>query len=408
MKVLLKLKKTVISFLIIGLLALSMSVPVLALSTQDIDTSKHGSITINKSSVSTIADDSLSGIKFTVYQVAEFSNSKNYILTPSFSGSGLSLVDLPKASASVISTAAKNLASYVSGKSISESSNFTNSSGTVKFENLALGYYLVVQSDNSKNQKSHSVCDPFLVAVPMQSSDGNSWIYDIIANSKSEDECGAVILQKTNASGTSLSGAIFRLEKKIYYTDSVGLPSGVQTGSDKSGNFFWNTLVSELTTNQFGQIAVKSMPYGQYRFIEIVAPAGYVLNSTPHEFSVSVPGSVTLVNGKYVTAFGTVPTITVLNSYPPYYPPYHPPYYPPSSSSQSSSSVPPTTTVSDTSTPQTPPTDTEDINDGKVPQAGFDLPKTGGSVCYAVCTYGGIILMICGVAVFVASRKKKA
>jgi hypothetical protein len=38
---------------------------------------------------------------------------------------------------------------------------------------------------------------------------------------------------------------------------------------------------------------------------------------------------------------------------------------------------------------------------------GFNFPKTGGSIFYAVCIYGGIVLILCGAAVFAASRKKK-
>jgi uncharacterized surface anchored protein len=364
MNALLILKKAGITFLVIVLLALSMSVS----ASSAIDMNAHGSLTINKSNVDTSTEDSLSGIKFTVYKVAELSNSGDYNLTNDFSASGVQLDKLSTASA--VSAASKDLVSYISAKSISGISNVTNVSGTVKFNSLALGYYLVVQSDDSENQNIHSTCSPFLVAVPMKNSDGSNWLYDIVANSKSEAECGAVILKKVDDSGTLLSGAVFRLEKKIYYTDSSSMPTGVKTGTDSSGEYYWSILVSELTTNKNGQVAVKSMPFGQYRFIEIIAPTGYTLDSTPHEFTISDFGTVTLADGIYVTASGTVQTITVLNS---------------------------DKTV-----------DPIQITDDAVPQAGaFDLPKTGGSICYAVCTYGGIILMLFGAAVFLASRKKK-
>lgn len=397
MKVLLKLTKTASAFFVIVLLVLSMSMSVLASST--IEMSKLGSITINKSGVDTGADGSLSGVKFTVYKVATLSNSGSYSLTSDFSASGLQLDALSTASA--VSAASKSLASYVSLKNISGISSVTNSSGSVKFTDLTLGYYLAVQTDHTASQ---SACDPFLVAVPMKNSDGSSWIYNIVANTKCEAECGAVILEKTNASGTVLSGAVFRLENKVYYSNSVSMPAGVQTDSDSSGNYYWSTLVSELTTNTYGQIAVKSMPFGQYRFIETAAPSGYTLDSTPHEFTISAVGTVTLTGGKYVTASGTVQTLTVINSY------YeHHEHHTESHSYATTSNVTSTISevVSENSTPEASPTDTESVPDEKVPQAGFNLPKTGGSIAYAVCTYGGIILMMCGAAVFLVSRKKK-
>jgi|GEM_PF-569620 len=399
MKVLLKLKKAGSALLAIAFLALSMSVPVLALST--IDMSRHGSITICESDAGTGTASSLSGIQFTAYKVAELTNSGSYSLTNDFSASGIQLDQMTTASA--VSTASKNLTNYVSTKNISGISNVTNSSGTVKFVDLTLGYYLVVQTDDSKNQNIHIICDPFLVAVPMKNDDGSNWIYDITASPKCEALCGAVILQKTNSSGALLQGAVFRLEKKVYYTDSV--PTGVQTGSDSGGTYYWSTLVSELTTNTYGQIAVKSMPYGQYRFIETTAPTGYTLDSTPHEFTISAVGSVMLVGGKYVTASGTVQTITVLNSYYEEHHDHHTESHSYGTTSNTVSTL--AEVVSEDSTPGASPKDTENISDEKVPQAGFNLPKTGGSVAYAVCTYGGIMLMMCGAAVFLASRKKK-
>lgn len=391
MKVLPKLIRTGSVFLAVVLLALFMSVP--ALASTSIDWNRLGSITINQSGSATGTNPPISGIKFTIYKVADLS-SVGYTLTKDFSGSGLKLDQL--SSASAVSAASKNLASYVSTNRIGGTSSVSDSSGTVKFSNLSLGYYLLVQS-NTVSQTTRIICDPFLISVPMKSSDESSWIYDIVANTKCEAECGAVILKKINNAGALLSGAVFRLDKKVYYTDLIGLPSGVATGSDKNGTFYWSTSVSELTTNSNGEIAVQCMPFGQYRFVEVTAPSGYLLNTTPYEFSISATGSITLVNGQFIVASGSVQTITVTDYYS------EPPHYGSQPYSFPSSEI---TVTSSSSEPSSSP-ETSVPPDENVSKPGFDLPKTGGSICYAVCTYGGIALMIVGAAVLVISRKKK-
>lgn len=367
MKALLKWKKAWSMALSVALLVLFMWVPVLASSV--IDMNRLGSITINISASDVGGSSPPSGMRFTAYKVAGLSDSGSYYLTDDFSGSGLQLAKL--STAYEASAASKELANYVSAKNISGISDATDSNGTVSFRNLSLGYYLVLQSFNTSDPDAGLICDPFLVAIPMKTDSSSSLVYDIVTNSKCEISCGAVILEKVNSAGSFLSNAVFRLEKKIY--TSAHVPSGVQTGSDSGGNYYWSTMISSLTTDSSGQLAVTGISYGQYRFIETSAPAGYVLDSTPHGFTISEKGAIALVNGKYVASSGSVQTITVLNSNSP----------PPSS-------VPPMSSASSV-----------------VSNPGFNFPKTGGSVFYAVCTFVGLILMACGVTLFAVSRKKR-
>jgi len=404
MKVLPKRGKAGIALLIAVLLALFT--PPRALASSAIDGGRLGSLTIQLSGDDVGVGASLSGVEFTIYQVASLSSSGKYTLTNDFLGCGLELDKLSTAfEASVVS---KNLVAYVSAKKISGTSDVTGLTGAVKFNNLSPGYYLVVQTNRSQNSEIHRICDPFLVSVPFKSSENSGWIYDITANSKSIVVNGAVILHKISSSGASLPGAVFQLDKKIYYTDSASVPPGVKTGSDAGGSFYWSTVVTKLTTNGYGQLVVTNLAYGQYRFIETSAPAGYRYDSTPHNFSITASGSVQLVDGKYVTASGTVQTITVVNSsggggggggggsg-------HHPPV-----SSETTESSPVSSDPSSSSTPVAAVTSSPSESAGKPPRDGFDFPKTGGSICYAVCTYGGAILMLCGVTVFGFTRKKE-
>lgn len=411
MKVLLKLKKAGAMFLAIVMFSISMPISVFALNT--IDMNRLGSIVINTCGTDSNTTNPVSGIKFTIYKVAGITNTGNYYLTNDFLGSGVQINKLT--TNAEVSAASKTLSSYISAKNISGNSDVTNSNGIISFKNLTLGCYLIVPDINSINMHIYTIYDPLLISVPMKSSNGSSWIYDITAYPKSDTVNGAVILEKINKLGTLLSGAVFRLEKKVYYNNTVNVPSGVQTGYDISGNYYWNTLISTLTTNSYGQIVVESLPYGQYRFIETAAPVGYVLDSTPHEFTISASGSVILINGKYIAAAGSVQTISVLNSYY-----YYPPYYPTPTPFLSPTPTPTPAPTNITGVPSVTPTPKEKkIIDKHTPggkkknktpddgKPGFDLPRTGGSICYAVCTYGGLLLMICGTVVFIASRRKK-
>jgi hypothetical protein len=363
MRALLKWKKAWSIAILVALL-FSMSLPAFASSV--IDRNRIGSITINLSAADFGGDVSPSGVRFTIYKVAALSDSGKYDLTNDFLDSGLDLAKLTTAYEA--SATSKELANYVSAKKINGITNATDANGTVSFQNLSLGYYLVLQSYDSSNPNFGIICDPFLVAVPMKNESDGNLIYDIVTNSKSEPSCGAVILQKVNDAGKFLPDAVFRLEKKVYTSESI--PSGVESGRDSKGTYYWKNVMISLTTNRSGQLAVNGLTYGEYRFIETSAPDGYILDPTPHEFQINQRGSAALINGKYTATSGTVQMITVTNC-----------------SSPPSSSEPPAPSSTSSS--------------------GFNFPKTGGSVFYAVCTLVGAILMAGGVTLFVISKRKK-
>ena len=175
-----------------------------------------------------------------------------------------------------------------------------------------------------------------------------------------------------------LPGAVFRLDMKVYYSTATGIPADAESGTDSSGTYYWSTYNAALTTNAYGQIGVSNLPFGQYRFMETTAPEGYVLDTSPYNFTISSAGAIYVLDGRYVKQSGTVQTIVVVNSLTPS-PPVEPPESP---------SAPPQSN---------PPTNTPD----------FNLPQTGDSIANALCTYGGIVLVICGIAVFIGTRKKK-
>ncbi len=53
----------------------------------------------------------------------------------------------------------------------------TDKDGIAKFNNLALGFYVVVETTTP--DKVTTPVEPFIVSVPMTTKDGDNWLYDV-------------------------------------------------------------------------------------------------------------------------------------------------------------------------------------------------------------------------------------
>ena len=80
-----------------------------------------------------------------------------------------------------------HLATYAALKNIPYTEKATNEKGTVVFDNLSLGAYLVVPAGVEQGYLNPS---PFIVTVPMKDASGNQWVTDIDATPKVEDDRG--------------------------------------------------------------------------------------------------------------------------------------------------------------------------------------------------------------------------
>ena len=104
------------------------------------------------------------------------------------------------------------------------------------------------------------------------SSQGSGSAYFTEISGGVEVRDGKAILTKVGAgdAGITLSGAVFKLEKMQ---------------PDNS----WETVAGSerLTTNASGQITVTGLLLGQYRFVEIEPPAGYVMEAEPIGFAIT-------------------------------------------------------------------------------------------------------------------------
>ena len=172
--------------------------PAMANASATIDYTQKGSITIKKTTnVKKQGKDNeyevLPGAEFTLYKIAELTNAGYNMLVTNVAGYTTpdSLLNLSKDQQKTVASQFAN-SDQTKGNKIKTMT--TDDNGQAKFENLALGYYLVVET-NAPEGYVASV--PFFVAVPTsdtaddsnknpENEQADSWVYDITARPKNE------------------------------------------------------------------------------------------------------------------------------------------------------------------------------------------------------------------------------
>ncbi len=147
-----------------------------------LDLSKTGSVTVELKNTSggNVTDGTL-----TIYEVAELGyggdggGDMTYYFTDAFEGCGVGLENVTQDSTELASIAG-TLASYVTSKGIT-GTPMTNTTGTVTFDGLELGLYLVVQTTASSGYETIS---PFVVTVPYADAENDMWVYEVDASPK--------------------------------------------------------------------------------------------------------------------------------------------------------------------------------------------------------------------------------
>lgn len=176
----------------------------------------------------------------------------------------------------------------------------TDSEGKIIFKgnDIKQGLYYVSETDAPANVTTKT--DPFLVSLPMTNVEGNDWIYDVHVFPKNKTTYGGVTLVKKGKEGTkaavSLEGAEFILQMKdkeatakwdyLKYDDSSTSAKWTYTGVAP-------TDATKFKTDSNGQINVKDLTAGTYRFIEVSAPNGYIMDGTKkYQFTINNAGEV--------------------------------------------------------------------------------------------------------------------
>lgn len=171
-------------------------------------------------------------------------------------------------------------------------SKTTDASGVVKFEDLSLGLYLVLETETPDSVRT--ACEPFFVSVPMTkvSDDANGgltdWLYDVHVFPKNSTAYGQAVLQKVGKqSGTdeevlTMQGYKFKLYKKNDDGTWTWIQKKPANGVDNAGEWLdAANATGVLTTGDDGKISVSGLTKGVYAFVEteVNANDGYILDS---------------------------------------------------------------------------------------------------------------------------------
>lgn len=298
-----KFRKMLAGVLSAAMVVSTMTVTAFAAETKmpTIDTTKKGSITINKYE----GDDTtkpLEGVTFTIYKIANLEQGSNPVelkykslitgvdITSETKYNDIKTdVDLKIADGSLTGTSATT--EMKSGKA------------TAKFTDLDLGIYLVEET-KAPSQVVNKTAN-FLVSVPMTNEDGDDWVYDITANPKNETVYGGITLIK--------KGKTIKVDGSETEEDLKNVSFELQ----KKEAADW-IKVDEYKTNESGVIKVTGLAPATYRFIETNLGEkddnkGYILDGkTAYEFTVQTDGMIKVGT----TEASESATITVYNEKP--------------------------------------------------------------------------------------------
>jgi uncharacterized surface anchored protein len=246
------------------------------------------------------------GVEMTLYAVASFDQG-NYTYLEEFEAASLTIDDLNDDAQA--KAAAEHLAVYADLQEIQGISMTADEDGIIRFAKLDPALYLVAQTDGLNRLEVQAA----LIPVPYAASNGQEWIYDAVISPKYSVPGGAVIVSKVDDAGNAVGQARFVLQKKIYVDEVGEIPEEVETAGDDGGTYYWKEFQANLISSENGQIVIRDMPFGTYRFVETQSPDGYILTSVPGEFTIDSAGTVVEKDGVYEAASGEVASVTVVN-----------------------------------------------------------------------------------------------
>lgn len=137
-----------------------------------------GSISI--SALDKETKEPISDAVFRVYSIASVYENDDgffFVYTDSFKDNGMDMGDFSDAYLPI------HLAVYAASKSLSYTEKATDTTGTVVFDNLPIGVYLVVPVSI---QEGYINPNPFIITVPTRDDVQDKWIYNINATPKVE------------------------------------------------------------------------------------------------------------------------------------------------------------------------------------------------------------------------------
>lgn len=248
----------------------------------------------------------LSGVQFTIWKVADLADyyGEDGAVLPKVEDFELT----GKGDAAELKK--KGSTTPFSGKISKETVN-----GVITFDGpkVTQGLYYVSETDAPANVTTKAA--PFLVSLPMTNADGNDWIYDVHVFPKNKTTYGGVTLVKHGKVGTNpvenLPDAEFILQMQD--KEAAGKWNYLKYDASASANAKWTytgiTSVDNATkfkTDTSGKINVQGLTAGTYRFIEVSAPKGYIIDGAKnYQFTIDNTGKVTWEKDANVGGIGT-------------------------------------------------------------------------------------------------------
>lgn len=253
----------------------------------------------------------LSGVQFTIWKVADLADyyGKDGDALPKVED----FVLTGKGNAAVLKKNGTEIPQIASGR--------TDDNGIAKFSHgfITQGLYYVSETDAPANVTAKA--GDFLVSLPMTNAEGDDWIYDVHVFPKNQTTYGGVTLVKQGKVGnsnTSLDGAEFILQMK----DDAGnwnYLSYNKTSKECTYTGITKDTATKLKTENGGKITVENLTAGTYRFIEVSAPKGYIVDGTKeYRFEIANDGSVTWQGdaGACENVPGKAAIVTITNEKP--------------------------------------------------------------------------------------------
>lgn len=220
----------------------------------ELDLSRKGSI-----SVTLLESEGehvpIPGGTFELHQVADIQitdSQLGYVPTQEYAGSRIDLNDLQA------DGLAEHLAAYTEQKQLVGIVLTADKAGRVRFENLKLGLYLVMQKGEISGYYKIA---PFLVSIPMTDADGSSWLYDVDASPKTE-------IQKA----PDPSDDFTKISVRKVWSDDGAHPQSIAVQLLKNGEVFdtavlndengWEKEWTELEAGCRWNVVEKDVPQG--------------------------------------------------------------------------------------------------------------------------------------------------
>ena len=170
-------RKTIALLAALVVVFISVVVPTNVYAYEDMDTAKNGSASLTLQLPA--ASDSVK-----LYFVADMDTQTHITMKDEYKGLGVNIGDAE--SQDEWATKASIMSSQLINSGIEPTVAATDENNQAKFENLAFGIYLVVV-DNCANASTRYTVSPNFISVP-NSTDGETWIYDVNATLKYEEK----------------------------------------------------------------------------------------------------------------------------------------------------------------------------------------------------------------------------